>query len=426
MLVPLWFFVLSIAVLAWQGFLLLMALFAPLMRYRVERFEAPAIDSERFLRTLEALTDAQVNHHSSLTVLTDGEEFYGAELHAIRAATRSINLEAYIFQRGKIASEFIAALAERAQAGVKVNLVLDAIGSFSTSQGYCRELIESGGRISFYHPFSWRSVASINNRTHRELLVVDGTCGFIGGAGIADHWLVDRRGRRHWRDTVIRVEGDIVSNLQATFAENWLETTGEVIFGEEYFPELKEAGSAKAMVINSSPSAGGSTRARILYQALVSAARSNIRITTPYFLPDSSMLRELVRAAQSGVKIEIIVPGKKSDHGLTRSSSRRLYGKLLEAGVRIYEYQPAMIHAKVMVIDDFWSVTGSTNFDNRSFGLNDEVNLAASDRQLAAQLTRDFAADIAASREVTLQDWKRRSLVERLHEALGWAVQRQQ
>ncbi|HET9789893.1 MAG TPA: phospholipase D-like domain-containing protein, partial [Candidatus Angelobacter sp.] len=223
-----------------------------------------------------------------------------------------------------------------------------------------------------------------------------------------------------------RVEGDIVSNLQATFAENWLETSGEVIFGEEYFPHLQAAGNAKAMVINSSPSAGGSTRARILFQALVSAAQSKIRITTPYFLPDSSMLNELVRAAQRGVQVEIIVPGRKSDHGLTRSSSRRLYGKLLRAGVRIYEYQPAMIHAKVLVIDGLWSLTGSTNFDNRSFGLNDEVNLAACDRQLAAELTHDFLADVAASQEVTLQDWKKRSLLEKLHEALGWALQRQQ
>jgi cardiolipin synthase len=426
MSVPLWFFVLSVAVLAWQAFQLLMALFAPVMRYHIERLEVPAIDSEKFLRTLESLTDAQVNHHSRLKVLTNGEEFYNAELQAIREATRSINLEAYIFQRGHVAGKFIAALAERARAGVRVNLVLDAIGSLSTSRAYCQELLNSGGKISFYHPFSWRSVASINNRTHRELLVVDGSCGFIGGAGIADHWLIEKKNHRRWRDTVIRVEGDVVSNLQATFAENWLETTGEVIFGDEYFPELKAAGNAKAMQINSSPSAGGSTRARILFQALVSAARSNIRITTPYFLPDSSMLRELVRAAQRGVNIEIIVPGKKSDHGLTRSSSRRLYGNLLRAGVRIYEYQPAMIHAKVMVVDGLWSVTGSTNFDNRSFGINDEVNLAVCDQGLAAELSKDFVADVAASREVTLQDWKRRSLVEKLHEAVGWALQRQQ
>jgi cardiolipin synthase len=426
MSVPLWFFVLSVLALAWQAFLLLMALFAPTMRYQVERFEVPAIDSEKFLRSLEALTDAQVNHHSDLKVLTNGEEFYQEELQAIRQATRSINLEAYIFQRGKLAQDFLAALAERARAGVKVNLVLDGLGSFSTSRSYCRELLSSGGKIQFYHPFSWRSVASINNRTHRELLVVDGRCGFIGGAGIADHWLMDKKNHRRWRDTVIRVEGDIVSNLQATFAENWLETSGEVIFGEEYFPHLQAAGNAKAMVINSSPSAGGSTRARILIQALVSAARSKIRITTPYFLPDSSMVRELVRAAQRGVQIEIVVPGRKSDHGLTRSSSRRLYGKLLRAGVRIYEYQPAMIHAKVLVIDGLWSVTGSTNFDNRSFGLNDEVNLAACDPQLADDLNHDFLADLAASKEVTLQDWKKRSLLEKLHEALGWALQRQQ
>lgn len=426
MSVPIWFFVLALAVLGWQGFLLFMALFAPAMRYQVERFEAPPIDSEKFLQTLEALTDAQINHHSALTVLTNGEEFYEAELQAIQAATQSVNLEAYIFQRGKVAHRFLTALAERARAGVKVNVVLDAIGSFSTSEAYCRDLKEAGGRIEFYHPFSWRSLASINNRTHRELLIVDGEIGFIGGAGIADHWLIPKKGRARWRDTVVRVEGDIASNLQATFAENWLESSGEVIFGEEYFPHLPKRGTAKAMVINSAPSAGGSTRARILFQALASAASRSIRITTPYFLPDRSMLGALVRAAGRGVEIEIIVPGKKSDHALTRSSSRRLYGELLQAGARIYEYQPAMIHAKVLVVDDLWSVAGSTNFDNRSFGINDEVNLAASDPSLASQLSRDFLHDKAASREITLADWKRRSVAERLHETIGWVLQRQQ
>ncbi len=410
--VPLWFFVLSVAVIAWQGFLLLMALFAPVMRYQIDCFEAPAIDSDKFLETLEALTDAQVNHHNHVTVLANGEKFYEAELQAIRGAVRSINLEAYIFKRGEISRRFLAALAERARAGVKVNLVLDAIGSFSTSPAYCRELLDAGGRVRFYHPFSWRSIATINNRSHRELLVIDGKVGFIGGAGIADHWLMGKKGRARWRDTVIRVEGDIVSNLQASFAENWLEASGEIIFGEEYFPEPAHAGRAKAMVINSAPSVGGSTRARILFQALVSAARKSILITTPYFLPDSSMVRELTRAARRGVQIQIIVPGKRSDHALTRSSSRRLYGDLLRAGARIYEYRPAMIHAKVLVIDDLWSVAGSTNMDNRSFGINDEVNLAAFDPYVAAQLKQDFLADLAACREITLTDWGRPSLAE--------------
>jgi cardiolipin synthase A/B len=426
MLLPTWYFVLSLVVIAWQGFLLLMSLFAPTMRYEVECFESPAIDSERFLRTLEALIDAQVNHGSSLTVLTNGEQFYRAELEAIGKATRSINMEAYIFQRGQVAERFLHALVERARAGVKVNLVLDGIGSFSSTRRYFRELVQAGGKVEFYHPFSWRSVAAVNNRTHRELLIVDGQVGFIGGAGVADHWLTGIKGRRPWRDTVIQVQGDIISNLQATFAENWLESCGEVIFGEEYFPPLRKVGNAKAMVVNSAPSAGGSTRARILFQSLVSAAAVSIRIASPYFLPDSSMLKELVRAARRGVDIKVIVPGRKSDHGLTRSSSRRLYGKLLQAGVRIYEYEPAMIHAKVLIIDELWSVTGSTNFDNRSFGLNDEVNLAACDGSVAAQLSKDFLADIAASREITFADWKRRPLPERLHEAIGWALQRQQ
>lgn len=426
MFVPTWFFVLSLVVIAWQGFLVLMSLFAPAMRYDIESFEAPEIDSETFLQTLEALTDAQVNHHSYIAVLTNGEQFYPAQLEAIRKATRSINMEAYIFQRGQVAGQFLQALTERARSGVKINLVLDAIGSFSSTRSYCRDLVEAGGKLEFYHPFSWRSVAAVNNRTHRELLIVDGQAGFIGGAGIADHWLTGVKGRQRWRDTVILVEGDIVSNLQATFAENWLESCGELIFGEEYFPSPQKAGNAKAMVINSAPSAGGSTRARILFQSLISAAKSSISITSPYFLPDSSMLKELVRAARRGVDIKVIVPGKKSDHGLTRSSSRRLYGQLLQAGIRIYEYLPAMIHAKVMIVDELWSVTGSTNFDNRSFGLNDEVNLAARDASVAAQLTKDFIADIAASREITFADWKRRPLPERLQEAIGWALQRQQ
>jgi cardiolipin synthase len=426
MFLPTWYFVLSIIVVGWQAFLLLMALFEPALRYQIECFEAPPIDSEEFLKSLEALTDAQVNHRCSVTVLTNGEQFYEAELEAIGKARKSINLEAYIFQRGQLSRRFLAALSERAGAGVKVNVVLDGLGSFSSTRGYCRELIDAGGRIEFYHPFSWQSIAMVNNRTHRELLIVDGKVGFIGGAGIADHWLVPDKGRQRWRDTVVRVEGDVVPNLQATFAENWLEACGKVLFGEEYFHFPQDSRRAKAMVVNSAPSPGGSTRARILFQALVSAAQHSIHITSPYFLPDRSMLRELERAARRSVDVKVIVPGKKSDHGLTRSSSRRLYGKLLRAGARIFEYHPAMIHAKILIVDGLWSVFGSTNFDNRSFGLNDEVNLATCDETVAQRLAEDFRSDLAESKEVTLAEWKRRPLIERIHEALGWAVQRQQ
>ncbi|MGH9570433.1 MAG: phospholipase D-like domain-containing protein [Candidatus Angelobacter sp.] len=419
-------FVIGAIVLAWQAFLLLMSLFAPSLKYKIESFEAPPLDAERFLKTLEAVTDAQVNHGSSITVLTNGENFYEAELEAIRSAQRSVNLEAYIFERGEVTGGFLQALAERARTGVKVNLTIDGIGSFSTRRSYFRELVDAGGRVEFYHPFSWKSVARINNRTHRELLVVDGNVGFIGGAGIADHWLIGRKKHPRWRDTVMKVEGDVVCNLQATFAENWLESCGEVIFGEEYFPLPVERGTSKAMVVNSAPSSGGSTRARILFQALVAAAKKSILVNSPYFLPDSSMMKELLRARKRGVDVQVIVPGRKSDHALTRSSSRRLFGGLLKAGARIYEYQPSMIHAKVLIVDGLWSVTGSTNFDNRSFGLNDEVNLALRDHAIAERLSEDFAADLQASHEVTLAEWQRRPVVERLNEAVGWVLQRQQ
>ena len=424
--VSLGFYIFAWIVIGWQLFLVFMAFFAPVLRYRIECFEAPAIDSERFLKTLEALTDAQVNHCTSVTVLTNGDQFYEAELAAIAGAKRSINLEAYIFQKGGIARRFLDALTERARAGVKVNLVLDALGSFGATRSYCKPLIEAGGRVEFYHNFSWRSLAQVNNRTHRELLIVDGAVGFIGGAGVADHWFTGKGKNPRWRDTMLRVEGDVVCNLQATFAENWLESCGEVIFGEEYFPFCEEAGRSEAMIINSAPSVGGSTRARLLFQAMISAAQKLICINSPYFLPDASMLKELIRAVQRGVKVRIIVPGKKSDHMLTRSSSNSFYSKLLGAGAEIYEYQPSMIHAKILIVDTLWSVVGSTNFDNRSFGLNDEVNMAVRDPDVSIRLEEDFAADLAASRRITLEAWKNRPVLERAFEELGRIVQKQQ
>lgn len=420
------FFVFAWIVIGWQLFLFLMALFEPALRYHIECFEAPEIGSERFVKTLEALTDAEVNNRTALTVLTNGEQFYEAELAAIRRAARSINLEAYIFQKGEVTRRFLEALAERARAGVKVNLVLDGVGSFGTTRKYCKTLIDAGGRVEFYHNVSWRSLARVNNRTHRELLIVDGNIGFIGGAGLADHWLTGRRNHPRWRDTMLRVEGDVVCNLQATFAENWLETCGEVIFGEEYFPFNEPGGRSEAMIINSAPSAGGSTRARILFQAMISAARRSICITSPYFLPDASMLKELINARRRRVEVHLLVPGKKSDHLLTRSSSQSLYGSLLQAGVEIYEYQPSMIHAKILIVDGLWSVVGSTNFDNRSFGLNDEVNMAVRDEAVSGRLLEDFMADLAVSKRVTLEAWKRRPLLERAFEGLGRIVQRQQ
>jgi cardiolipin synthase len=230
-----------------------------------------------------------------------------------------------------------------------------------------------------------------------------------------------------WRDTMFKITGDAVRSLQSTFVENWLESSGQILIGPKYFDSGENSDGAQAMVVDSSPSQGGSTRARILFQTLIASARKSLRITTPYFLPDQSLRKEIVKAVhERHVRVQILLPGKHSDHSMTRSSSRGTYGDLLKAGAEIYEYQPAMVHAKIMIVDDVWCVVGSTNMDHRSFGWNDEVNLAALDPELAAKLTASFDEDLGKSHRETLQEWEHRSYWERGMEWLGWLIAREQ
>jgi cardiolipin synthase A/B len=421
------FLIIACLAVIMQGFMLFLALFEPGLDYKISTQEPEPLESDEFLCILEAITDAKVNVYNRIEVLTNGEVYYEAELEAIRAAQSSVNLEAYIFQKGEVTRRFVEALTERARAGVEVRLTLDAIGSFASWNSYFKELRAAGGRVSWYHGFRWQTLARINNRTHREIIVVDGRVGFLGGAGFADHWLKGDERNPRWRDTMFRLEGPAVASLQAAFVENWLEASGEILTDKKFFPPQEEKSQTPALIVDSSPTTGMSTRARILYQTLLASARKSILITTPYFLPDRSARSEMVRAIRErGVEIKIIVPGHHSDHLLTRRSSRRLFGDLLRAGAQIYEYEPAMIHTKTMVIDGLWSVVGSTNFDNRSFGLNDEVNLAANDETLAARIAEDFARDQQQSSAVSYEEWSRRSIFERMHEWVGWVLERQQ
>jgi cardiolipin synthase len=426
--IPTGLFVLGAIALALVAAFLLAGIFGPTPKYKITGAEEmPANDSPAFLNLVESLADAKVNRTGSLEVFKNGPSFYPAELEAIRGARRSVNLEAYIFQKSKIGSLFLEALTERARSGVQVNVVLDAFGSAGITLGFFRPLLEAGGKVSWYNGPSWYRLMRLDNRTHRELLIVDGEVGFIGGAGIGDQWFSGVRGHSRWRDTMVRVKGEAVPNLQATFAENWLAASGELLIGDAYFPEIQCSHETAAMVINSTPTVGGSTRARVLFQLLLASAKQTISITTPYFLPDKGLMQELRRAIQErGVKVRILVPGRKSDHMLTRSTSRGGYGPLLKTGAEIYEYQPSMIHAKVLCIDELWAVVGSTNFDNRSFGLNDEVNLAVCDPAFTQQLESDTSGDIQESQRVSLDEWRRRSLTERAPELLGWIFERQQ
>ncbi|HWG19072.1 MAG TPA: phospholipase D-like domain-containing protein [Terracidiphilus sp.] len=425
--VPTGWVVVGLLALALMGTHILGGIFGPTPRYQITGAEElPANDSAQFLTLLESLVDAQANRTGNFDILTNGPCFYPAALDAIRGAQRSVNLEAYVFHKSKIARLYVEALAERARAGVHVNVVLDAFGSMTVPDSFFRPLVDAGGKVARYNALAWYRLLLIDNRTHRELLIVDGRIGFLGGAGIADQWYTGVKQNPRWRDTMVCVEGEAVPNLQATFSENWLAASGELLVGEAYFPHIDCPHPTTALVVNSTPTVGGSTRARVLFQLLLASARETISITTPYFLPDKSLMQELCRAIDRGVRVRVLVPGRKSDHLLTRSTSRGGYGALLRAGAEVYEYQPSMIHAKVLCVDGLWTVVGSTNFDNRSFGINDEVNLAVRDAAVARRLESDFKTDLRQSQRVSLEDWRRRPVSERATELLGWVFERQQ
>lgn len=410
--------------------LFLLVLFEPSLPYRTEAPGVPA-DSPGFINYLSALVNARLFSLGEARVLASGRDIYDAQLEAIRGAQRAIHLEVYLFLRGCVGDAFLSALEERARAGVAVRVIVDRIGSLRTPDGYFERLRAAGGRVLWYQPIAWYTLKRFNNRTHRDILVVDGDVGFVGGVGVADWWIDAGLPGSPWRDTTLRITGDFVKGLQTSFGENWLEASGEILPLDAFPAQTQEEpavlppGSGVGMVVDSSPSAGRSTRARVLFQVLLASARHTIEIASPYFLPDRSLTKELLRAVRRGVAVTVLVPGAWNNHPITRLASRRRYGTLLEGGVRIFEYQPAMMHAKVLVVDGLWSVLGSTNFDSRSFGLNDEVNVAILQPALAARLQADFEADLLSSHPMTLEQWRRRGVLERLAAPVARLLERQ-
>lgn len=400
----------------------LLDLFGPAIPYSMSAEPEVSLDSDEFARFLSVITDSAIRR-SHITRLKNGAEFYPAELDAIRHAEESVNLEYYSFEEGRVSADFLEALTERARAGVEVRVIVDAVGSFHTHSSWFDKLRQAGGRMRWYHPLHPRDWQKFNNRTHRKLMVVDGAIGFIGGAGIADRWLFATASGPAWRDTVFRVKGGAVAGLISTFSENWLEASGEILSGPKQFDFNSRSQGAKGFVVLSTPHGGG-TRARILFQALINSARESLRITTPYFLPDRSAREALVKCSRRGVKVQILTAGPYIDHPMVRKLSRHDSRRLIQAGAEIFEYQPSMIHAKLMTVDGQWSVFGSTNFDHRSFGLNDEVNLAALEPELAAVIDGDFVEDLKQSKPLTLEMLAKRSLLSReeglMDHAIAW------
>jgi cardiolipin synthase A/B len=403
--------------------LIVAMLFTPHIPYHIEA----DIDarSDHFVHVLESTCQSHLQDGNRVDILTNGECFYPAMLEAIRGARETIHMECYIFKKGEVGDAFVEALAGRARAGVRVTIVMDAIGSFGAFRRLGKPLRAAGARVAAYQRFTWYRLSRLNNRTHRELLVIDGSIAFVGGAGIADWWLKRARRGPRWRDTMARIEGPVVSDIAGIVAENWMECCGEILTGANLYKADRTVGDVAAFAVKSSP-ADRATSSRALYQTVVEGSNGKVLISTPYFLPDKAFRRAIRRVAGRGVCMMVVVPGPNTDQRWVRLASRRMYGQMLEAGVRVFEYQPGMTHVKSLLVDDLWAVIGTTNLDNRSFEHNDEVNLAIRNREVTARLTRDFECDVANSREIRLDDWRRRPLWEKLIGTVAWILERQQ
>ncbi len=340
------------------------------IRYHLEhRF---AVADPQFVRNMNHLLGPGILAGNRITPMQNGDEIFPAMLDAIRGAQETITFETYIYWSGEVGRRFSEALCERATAGVKVHVLLDAVGAGKMEATHLNNLKAAGVEVERYHPLNWYSVARINNRTHRKLLVIDGRIGFTGGAGIADLWDGHAQDKNHWRDSHYRLEGPAVAQMQAAFSDNWIKTRAKVLFGPEYFPELEPVGPSLAQVFKSSRGEG-SESVRLMYLLSIASATESVRLQAAYFVPDDLAIETFINARKRGVKIEIIVPGPHMDAKVVQSASRSLWGTLLDAGVHIYEYQPTMYHCKVMIVDNVWVSVGSINFDDRSFRLNDEA-----------------------------------------------------
>lgn len=375
-----------------------------------------AVTDDQFARTMGSLLGPPLVAGNSVVDLQNGDAIFPAMLEAIASAQRSICFETYIYWSGATGQKFADALGERASAGIPVHLLVDYVGSGRMDEAMLSGLRARGVEIHKYHPPRFYNLSRMNNRTHRKLLIVDGRVGFTGGVGIADKWNGNARTKEEWRDSHYRVEGPVVAQMQSAFLDNWIEGTGRVLHGDAYFPEQAVSSEAvRAQMFKSAPGEG-SESVRLMYLLSISAARKSIRIAASYFVPDDLAVEMLVAARKRGVRVEVIVPGKEIDTELVRKASRSRWGDLLEAGVEILEFQPTMYHCKVMIVDDLWVSVGSTNFDNRSFRLNDEANLNVLDQAFALKQSAIFEEDRSRARLITFAEWKNRPRGERFAE----------
>jgi len=371
----------------------------------------------QFEREMGTLLGPAILPGNQVTALQNGDQIFPAMLKAIRAAQYTINFETYIYWSGRTGEEFAEALIERVRADVKIHLMLDWLGSQKMAPQLVERMQDAGVEIERYHALHWYSLGKLNNRTHRKVLIVDGRIGFTGGVGIADQWTGHAEDPDHWRDMHFRIEGPVIAQFQAAFLDNWIKTTGRVLNGDTYFPTLTPVAGIKMHMFMSSP-AGGSESMRLMYLMAITAAQRSIDIEAAYFIPDALMSRELIRARERGVRIRLLLPDKHIDSETVRIASKRAWGSLLEQGVEIHMYEPTMLHCKMLIFDQYMVSVGSTNFDMRSFELNDEASLNIYDSAFAQRMTEVFEADLKASTSYDFSRWKNRPLSEKMAEVV--------
>jgi cardiolipin synthase len=395
----------------------------------VKQIPEIALGEATFFPTIEAHTDAPIVGGNRVEVLLNGNETFPRMLQDISSAKSTITFAQYLYEDGSIARDLAQAFAERCRAGIKVDILLDSHGSGGAPGDIIATMKDAGCHVEYFRRvdaagviFPWKFLR-YNYRSHRRILVVDGRIGFTGGYGISEAWTGDGRTAEHWRDTNVRIEGPVVRFMQAAFAESWLETTGIAIGGDGYFPRLEPRGNLPAQIVKSSPS-GGSFQNYMLFLLSINSAKKSILITNPYFIPDSVMTEALVKAAARGVQVIVLLPGEIDSH-LTYTASRSHYGPLLLGGVQIFEYKASLMHAKTIVIDSVWSTIGSSNFDNRSFALNQEINLTVYDSGMAHRLEEIFKEDLKYSQQISYEQWRSRGIVERLVEFFTFPIKEQ-
>lgn len=380
---------------------------------------------QALLPSIVNLTQGSLEEGNRIELLQNGDGFFPPLLRDIAAAKETVHVESYIWWEGPICDQLANLLAQKARQGVKVRLLVDASGGHKMSDELEKLMTDAGVRVAKFHPARISNIGRMNNRDHRKIMVIDGRIGYVGGFGIAKEWTGHGQDKDHWRDLGLRIEGPIAGKLQGAFCENWIEETGEIPAGPIYFPRLPPIGPTTAHVAFTSP-AGSATSVQILHYLAITAAQHRITIQNPYLLPDHDTVAALGEAVKRGVDVRLMVPSANAtDSAIVQHASHHRYGALLESGVKIWEYQPTLLHQKVVSIDGIWSSVGSTNLDARSFQLNDEISVGVVDPAIAAQLEQIFANDMKASQQETLETWRKRSLWHKMIDGLAYLAHEQ-